>query len=66
MTVTLGWLLPMTAVTFAQEQAVTLSLGFFLSDEAVGGLRAGQYLLGATHFIMMALENFLPTNAARK
>jgi O-antigen/teichoic acid export membrane protein len=59
------WLLPMSIVTFAQDQAVTLSLGFFLSDEAVGGLRAGQYLLGATHFIMMAMENFVPGGAAR-
>lgn len=59
------WLLPMTIVTFVQEQAITLSLGFFLSDEAVGGLRAGQYLLGATHFVMMAMENFVPGGAAR-
>ncbi len=59
------WLMPMTLVTFAQEQAVTLSLGFYLSDEAVGGLRAGQYLLGATHFLLMALENVLPAGAAR-
>ena len=59
------WLLPMTIVTFAQEQAITLSLGFLLSDEAVGGLRAGQYLLGVTHFVMMAQENFVPNGAAR-
>lgn len=59
------WLLPMTLITFLQEQAITLSLGFYLSDEAVGGLRAGQYLLGITHFITMGMDNFLPGGAAR-
>ncbi|MFM9941098.1 MAG: lipopolysaccharide biosynthesis protein [Hyphomicrobiaceae bacterium] len=59
------WLLPMTLITFLQEQAITLSLGFYLSDEAVGGLRAGMYLLGITHFITMGMDNFLPGGAAR-
>ena len=59
------WLVPMTLLTFASEQAITLLLGVLLSDEAAGGLRAGQYLLGVTHFIVMAMENFLPGGAAR-
>lgn len=59
------WLLPMTLLTFASEQAITLMLGVLLSDEAAGSLRAGQYLLGVTHFIVMAMENFLPGGAAR-
>lgn len=59
------WLVPMTILTFMQEQAITLSLGFYLSDYAVGGLRAGQYLLGVTHFITMGMDNVLPGGAAR-
>lgn len=59
------WLLPMTLLTFASEQAIALGLGVVLNDEAVGGLRAGQYLLGITHFIVMAMENFVPGGASR-
>ncbi len=59
------WLVLMTLLTFGHEQAIALGLGFVLSDEAVGGLRAGQYLLGITHFITMAMDNFVPQGAAR-
>jgi O-antigen/teichoic acid export membrane protein len=59
------WLAAMTLLTFASEQAITLGLGIVLDDKAVGGLRAGQYLLGATHFIMMAMESFIPGSASR-
>lgn len=59
------WLVPMTLLTFASEQAIALGLGVVLSDDAVGGLRAGQYLLGVTHFIVMAMENFMPGGASR-
>lgn len=59
------WLLPMTVITFLQDQAITLGIGFYLSDEAVGGLRAGQYLLGITHFITMGIDNVVPGGAAR-
>jgi O-antigen/teichoic acid export membrane protein len=59
------WLAAMTLLTFAGEQAITLGLGIVLDDRAVGGLRAGQYLLGATHFIVMAMESFIPGGASR-
>ena len=59
------WLVLMTLLTFGHEQAIALGLGFVLSDEAVGGLRAGQYLLGMTHFITMSMDNFMPGGAAR-
>lgn len=59
------WLALMLILTFGQEQAVALGLGATLSDEALGGLRAGQYLIGTTHFIWVALENFVPRRASR-
>lgn len=59
------WLALMLLLTFGQEQAIALGLGATLSDEAIGGLRAGQYLIGTTHFIWVALENFVPGSASR-
>lgn len=59
------WLALMMVLTFGQEQAIALGLGAVLSDEALGGLRAGQYLIGVTHFIWVTLENFVPTGASR-
>lgn len=59
------WLALMIVLTFGQEQAIALGLGAVLSDEAIGGLRAGQYLIGVTHFIWVTLENFVPGGAAR-
>ncbi|MEZ5851754.1 MAG: hypothetical protein R3D68_14010 [Hyphomicrobiaceae bacterium] len=59
------WLALMLLLIFGQEQAIALGLGATLGDEAIGGLRAGQYLIGTTHFIWVALENFVPTSAAR-
>ncbi len=59
------WLALMLILTFGQDQAIALSLGATLSDAAIGGLRAGQYLIGVTHFIWVALENFVPGSASR-
>lgn len=59
------WLALMLVLTFGQDQAIALSLGATLSDEAIGGLRAGQYLIGVTHFIWVALENFVPRSASQ-
>ena len=59
------WLALMLILTFGQDQAIALSLGATLSDAAIGGLRAGQYLIGVTHFIWVALENFVPGGASR-
>lgn len=59
------WLALMLLLIFGQEQAIALGLGATLGDEAIGGLRAGQYLIGTTHFIWVALENFVPTSATR-
>lgn len=59
------WLLPMTALTLLHEQAIFVGVGVMLGDAATGALRSGQYLLGVTHFLTMAMENFVPTGAAR-
>jgi O-antigen/teichoic acid export membrane protein len=59
------WLLPMTALTILHEQAIFVGVGMMLGDSATGALRSGQYLLGITHFLTMAMENFVPTGAAR-
>ncbi len=59
------WLALMLILTFGQDQAIALGLGAALSDQAIGGLRAGQYLIGVTHFIWVALENFVPGGASR-
>jgi O-antigen/teichoic acid export membrane protein len=59
------WLLPMTGLTLLHEQAIFVGVGVMLGDPAVGALRSGQYLLGVTHFLTMAMENFVPTGAAR-
>lgn len=59
------WLALMMVLTFGQEQAIALGLGAVLSDEAIGGLRAGQYLIGVTHFVWVTLENFVPSGASR-
>ena len=58
------WLVLMVVVSIGQEQIVWVIVSVSLGDAAVGGLRAGQYLLGITHFIMLALENFIPRNAS--
>ena len=58
------WMLLMLLVSLGQEQALWVIVGVELGDEAIGGLRAGQYLLGATHTIVMSMENHIPRNAA--
>lgn len=60
------WLLLMTLVATGQEQIIWIGVAAGLGDAAVGALRAGQYLLGVTHFIMMAVENFLPRQAGEE
>lgn len=59
------WLTLMIVVSMGQEQLVPIIVAFNLGDAAIGGLRAGQYLLGVTHFILMALANFVPQRAAQ-
>lgn len=58
------WLVLMVLVATGQEQVIWIGVATGLGDTAVGALRAGQYLLGITHFILMAVENFLPRQAA--
>ena len=58
------WLLPVVVLTFLQDQVVWLFMSVMLSDAAVGGLRAGQVLIGVAHLLMMAMENFVPSRAA--
>jgi O-antigen/teichoic acid export membrane protein len=54
----------MVLVATGQEQIIWIGVATGLGDTAVGALRAGQYLLGITHFVLMAVENFLPRQAA--
>lgn len=60
------WLLLMILVGTGQEQVIWVGVAAGLGDAAVGALRAGQYLLGITHFVMMAVENFVPRQAAEE
>ncbi|KMO40183.1 hypothetical protein VQ02_08280 [Methylobacterium variabile] len=59
------WLLPVVLVTFGQEQLVWLLAGGALGDEALGGLRASQYLVGIVVLMLAATENVVPTGAGR-
>lgn len=59
------WLLPIVFVTFVQEQLVWLMAGSTLGLDALGGLRAAQYLVGAVLLLLSATENVLPVAAAR-
>ena len=61
-----AWMLLMLLVAIGQEQALWIIAGVQFGDEAIGGLRAGQYLLGTTHFLVYALENFMPKTAAQE
>lgn len=60
------WMLLMLLVAIGQEQALWVITGLKLGDEAVGGLRAAQYLLGVTHFLLFAFENYMPRRAAEE
>ena len=60
------WLVLMELVSTGQEQVIWIGVAAGLGDVAVGALRAGQYLLGITHFITMGSENFLPRQAAEE
>lgn len=59
------WLLPVVFVTFAQEQLVWIAAGSVLGLDALGGLRAAQYLVGTVLLLLTATENVLPGAAAR-
>ncbi|WP_156295689.1 lipopolysaccharide biosynthesis protein [Methylobacterium aquaticum] len=59
------WLLPVVLVTFGQEQLVWILAGGVLGDEALGGLRAAQYLVGLVLLMLAATENVVPTGAGR-
>lgn len=59
------WLLPVVFVTFGQEQLVWIIAGGALGDEALGGLRAAQYLVGLVLLMLAATENVVPTGAGR-
>ena len=61
-----SWLLLMVVTGLGQEQAIWVIVGVELGDEAVGGLRAAQYLLGVSHFLFLALENYMPRKAAEE
>ncbi len=59
------WFLPVVLVTFGQEQLVWILAGAALGDEALGGLRAAQYLVGIVSLMLAATENVVPTGASR-
>jgi O-antigen/teichoic acid export membrane protein len=59
------WMFPLVFVTFGQEQMAWILAGIMLGDEAIGGLRAAQYLVGFVIILLTATENILPTAAAQ-
>ncbi|MGU3362391.1 lipopolysaccharide biosynthesis protein [Methylobacterium sp. M6A4_1b] len=59
------WMFPLVFVTFGQEQMAWIVAGIALGDEAIGGLRAAQYLVGFVIILLTATENILPTAAAQ-
>jgi len=61
-----SWILLMLIIGMGQEQAIWVIIGVKLGDQAVGGLRAAQYLLGVSHFVLFALENYMPRRAAEE
>lgn len=61
-----SWMLLMMLVAIGQEQALWIFAGIQFGDDAIGGLRSAQYLLGTTHLLIYALENFMPKTAAQE
>lgn len=59
------WLFPIVFVTFGQEQLVWIIVGAAIGDDALGGLRAAQYLVGLVLVLLAATENLVPTRAGR-
>lgn len=59
------WLLPIVFLTFLQEQLVWIAVGSYIGLDALGGLRAAQYLTGTVLLLLAATENVLPVAAAR-
>ncbi len=59
------WLLPVVIVTFGQEQVVWIIAGGVLGDQATGGLRAAQYIVGLVLLFLSATENIIPVRAGR-
>ncbi len=59
------WLLPVVIVTFGQEQVVWIIAGGVLGDQATGGLRAAQYVVGLVLLFLSATENIIPVRAGR-
>lgn len=59
------WLLPVVIVTFGQEQVVWIIAGGVLGDQATGGLRAAQYVVGLVLLFLSATENIIPVRASR-
>ncbi len=59
------WLLPSSLIEWMTGNIFVLSAGALLGTTAVGALRAGQYLMGVVHVLIMGLENMVPVQAAR-
>jgi O-antigen/teichoic acid export membrane protein len=59
------WLFPSTAMYWISSQAFIVVASLVLGAASVGALRAAQTLLGITHVVLLALENFAPMSAAR-
>lgn len=58
------WLLLMVLFSLGQEQLIWVWVGLLQGDEAVGGMRAGYFLLGTTHVVLMGMHNFIAREAA--
>lgn len=60
------WLGAASTLHFFTEYFFVLVSGYLLGMAEVGAMRAAQNLIGVLNPILMALENFIPTNATRK
>ncbi|MCB1511329.1 MAG: hypothetical protein KDJ36_10530 [Hyphomicrobiaceae bacterium] len=58
------WLLLMVLISLGQEQLIWVWVGLLQGDEAVGGMRAGYFLLGTAHVVLLGMHNFIAREAA--
>jgi O-antigen/teichoic acid export membrane protein len=58
------WILATASVTTTVQYFYMLIAGALLGTAAVGGLRAAQNLMQATHVLLLAMENVVPVRAA--
>ncbi|MGL1958239.1 MAG: oligosaccharide flippase family protein [Colwellia sp.] len=59
------WLTASGILQWISSNFVLLTAGAILGNVAVGAIKSAQNLIGVTHIIFQAMENFVPSNASR-